>query len=84
MLQGHLACCSAVAGGARLPAETIRPVARADRATTTWLLSSYLDSMGVGWVLGVAKAVNWPTCVHRVKGVADLLSYMGNTTYAAG
>lgn len=68
----------------RLPGQTIMPVARGDRATTTWLLSSYLDSMNVGWTLGVAKGLAWPPCVHRVKGVTEILSYMNSTQYAAG
>lgn len=60
------------------------PVARGDRATTTWTLSNYLDSMNVGWTLGAGKALAWPPCVRRVKGVTELLGYLNSTAYAAG
>lgn len=67
-----------------LPPVGIKPVARADKASTTFLLSAYLDSMAVGWTLGVSKYVNWPGCVHRVRGVTDLLAYLNTTEYATG
>ena len=67
-----------------LPPVGIKPVARWDKATTTFLLSSFLDSMTVGWTLGVAKGLPWPPCVHRVKGVTDVLAYLNSTKYATG
>lgn len=62
----------------------IKQVARADRATATWLLTAFLDASQVGWALGVSKAVAWPPCVHRVKGVQEVLDYLNSTEYAAG
>ena len=38
-----------------LPPVGIKPVARVDKATATFLLTSYLDSMAVGWALGVGQ-----------------------------
>ncbi len=67
-----------------MPPMPIKQVARGDRATATWLLTSFLDSAQIGWALGVAKAVNWPPCVHRVKGVQEVLDYLNATEYAAG
>ncbi|BDA40615.1 probable LIM domain-containing serine/threonine-protein ki at C-terminar half [Coccomyxa sp. Obi] len=67
-----------------LPAVNISAVARADKASATWLLTSFLNTSQVGWVLGVGKAVSWPPCVRRVKGVQELLTYLNNTQYAAG
>ncbi|KAK9916935.1 hypothetical protein WJX75_008980 [Coccomyxa subellipsoidea] len=67
-----------------LPPVAIKQVARADRATATWLLTAFLDASQVGWALGVSKAVAWPPCVHRVKGVQEVLDYLNSTEYAAG
>ncbi|CAL8467074.1 g6610 [Coccomyxa elongata] len=70
--------------GLTLPAVRIDAVARVDRASATWLLTSFLNASQVGWVLGVGKAVSWPPCVHRVKGIQEVLTYLNNTQYAAG
>lgn len=68
----------------RLPNATIRTVARIDKATANHMLSSFLNASTPAWKLGVSKTFSWPSCVHRVKGAPDLLTYLNNTLYASG
>ena len=68
----------------RLPNVTIKAVARIDKATGNFMLSSFLNATTPAWKLGVAKTFAWPSCVHRVKGAPDLLTYLNNTPNAAG
>ena len=70
--------------GCRLPNVTIKAVARIDKATGNYMLSSFLNATTPAWKPGVAKTFAWPSCVHRVKGAPDLLAYLNNTPYAAG
>ncbi|CAL5225265.1 g8059 [Coccomyxa viridis] len=67
-----------------LPNVTIKAVARIDKATGNYMLSSFLNATTPAWKPGVAKTFAWPSCVHRVKGAPDLLAYLNNTPYAAG
>ena len=68
----------------RLPNVTINAVARIDRASGNYMMSAYLNASNVGWKLGVSKGLNWPSCVHRVKGAPDILAYLNTNPYSAG
>ncbi|CAK0735475.1 hypothetical protein CVIRNUC_000587 [Coccomyxa viridis] len=67
-----------------LPNVTINAVARIDRASGNYMMSAYLNASNVGWKLGVSKGLNWPSCIHRVKGAPDILAYLNTNPYSAG
>jgi len=65
-----------------MPAAPIRVVARADRSSSTFILSSYLDMIAEEWVMGVGLTLDWAPCVRRTDSITALVAALNGTAYS--
>ncbi|BDA51312.1 probable serine/threonine-protein kinase PBL13 at C-terminar half [Coccomyxa sp. Obi] len=68
----------------RLPAAEITVMAMGERASSTWILSSFLDEAADAWVMGASTSFAWGPCVRRFKGELDMLRFLNTTHYSFG
>ncbi|HEY3276687.1 MAG TPA: phosphate ABC transporter substrate-binding protein PstS [Syntrophorhabdaceae bacterium] len=71
---------------ARLPAQTISVVHRADGSGTTYIFSDYLSKVSKDWKekIGAGKALNWPAGQIGQKGNPGVAGYVKQTTGGIG